>query len=989
MIVTFYSYKGGVGRTQLLANVAVGLANRGFNIIMVDMDLESPGLHTYFHPSEGSPSNRRLSDQDFFDQPGLIDVLTAHWEDGNSPPNILPLLVTVDHPNLLDKNKGRMRLFPPGRLDAGYARRVSAFPWERFYAEAHGYALMEYIRQTLLEGDGDHPRADLVLIDSRTGLTDIGSICTGQLPEVLVVLFALHVQGIEGAKQIAKAVYLYRRNQGDQARLRNVVLLPSRVEEDGSIEKRDDMIRYAETNLVGLGDLISDLDDRLPYDPRIAYEETIVVGSQTLPTKLSQAYERFIERLIEMTALGAGGFSGARVADEKRAVAPVQLFEAINHMGKAVDDLVSACQAIKNRDFHPLLQAIIDADRFARVGYEKVLATARLLSVEDDPGSEFEALPKALPQHVADWQPLVAKLREIGDQIGNAWIQCWEQQARQRLGAVGAQSEVDERIKVLLEVTRKELPTDLEQRLNEAEQSLRRDSLDQRLRESKLSEEDLGRVIPNEATRLQWIETQLTRLQEEGDPTEPSFEKRLWNALKLLASLLFRDQLNRPDQAHWGAYDLLCMLTSPNNLRDLQCFEEIGSHLWLSEWRGFLAGDLPNDPEWPCGLEARTQLRRIAEQKPPSFGKLVGLVANAIGGEPHPPSVLFRLFEKRRDDPIVEKAILAMGTDPQIASRREILGIWLAINKPQRVGAVLAAFLRALAEDGYEAEAFFGACACFARFQDAREYNPTLWADLAVRFIALLVDKQCIPELNALLLEHDFVKLLAASHSGLGAMALLAGFSDRRVILDASVRHLLLTALLYGERRTSLPDTALAWLESVEKGQTCDTDAMTQVDNLEKKAREYLDITVYRSWDGAVYFEEAFKDYWEHMLELLYDDTGFPAQIFTICREKDAEDWIRKTFQDLKGQGKHATWPDKKAYRNLFNAYIEICKALEALVDARPGSMSIRHVKEQLAQKKAAYQDLLDWLVHEIQEHGLSSEKRIAQALGKQGEESQ
>ena len=49
-IVTFYSYKGGTGRTMALANVAWILASRGLKVLVVDWDLESPGLHRYFHP---------------------------------------------------------------------------------------------------------------------------------------------------------------------------------------------------------------------------------------------------------------------------------------------------------------------------------------------------------------------------------------------------------------------------------------------------------------------------------------------------------------------------------------------------------------------------------------------------------------------------------------------------------------------------------------------------------------------------------------------------------------------------------------------------------------------------------------------------------------------------------------------------------------------------------------------------------------------------
>src|SRR5882757_480564 len=47
-VVTFYSYKGGVGRSSTLANVAVLLARWGYRVLAIDWDLEAPGLHYYF-----------------------------------------------------------------------------------------------------------------------------------------------------------------------------------------------------------------------------------------------------------------------------------------------------------------------------------------------------------------------------------------------------------------------------------------------------------------------------------------------------------------------------------------------------------------------------------------------------------------------------------------------------------------------------------------------------------------------------------------------------------------------------------------------------------------------------------------------------------------------------------------------------------------------------------------------------------------------------
>jgi hypothetical protein len=50
-IITFYSYKGGTGRSMALANCACILAAQqpeGDEVLMIDWDLEAPGLHRFF-----------------------------------------------------------------------------------------------------------------------------------------------------------------------------------------------------------------------------------------------------------------------------------------------------------------------------------------------------------------------------------------------------------------------------------------------------------------------------------------------------------------------------------------------------------------------------------------------------------------------------------------------------------------------------------------------------------------------------------------------------------------------------------------------------------------------------------------------------------------------------------------------------------------------------------------------------------------------------
>jgi MinD-like ATPase involved in chromosome partitioning or flagellar assembly len=77
-IVTFYSYKGGTGRTMALANTAWILASNGLRVLAVDWDLDSPGLHKYFHPF--------LDPSTVFATPGMADLITGYSQDYNWPP---------------------------------------------------------------------------------------------------------------------------------------------------------------------------------------------------------------------------------------------------------------------------------------------------------------------------------------------------------------------------------------------------------------------------------------------------------------------------------------------------------------------------------------------------------------------------------------------------------------------------------------------------------------------------------------------------------------------------------------------------------------------------------------------------------------------------------------------------------------------------------------------------------------------------------------
>src|SRR4051794_21516163 len=165
-VVTFYSYKGGVGRSSTLANVAVLLARWGYRVLAIDWDLEAPGLHYYFKnvlPAE--PAG------------GVIDLAKDFLD--KTPPRSYELR--------LDVEEGTLALLAAGRFDAGYAERVQSIDWDKLYRL--GFAA--YLEERRAEWTDAY---DFVLIDSRTGISDTAGICTAHLPDRLVVVFTANDQ---------------------------------------------------------------------------------------------------------------------------------------------------------------------------------------------------------------------------------------------------------------------------------------------------------------------------------------------------------------------------------------------------------------------------------------------------------------------------------------------------------------------------------------------------------------------------------------------------------------------------------------------------------------------------------------------------------------------------------------------------------------------------------------------------------------------------
>jgi hypothetical protein len=248
-IITFYSYKGGTGRSMVLANLAWLLASSGQRVLAIDWDLEAPGLHRYLRPF--------LADPELAETPGLIDFFVDFVEAGHiearsqspatPPPEATPTAtgtseVATDAPKrawfhdraALDryavpvsyefaKGSGRLDLVGAGQQGPSYGLRVNTFRWDEFYQQRGGGIFLEAVMEQL------RARYDYVLIDSRTGLSDTSGICTVQMPDELVVCFTLNLQSMAGAGAAATSADLQRRMTTGEPSLK-VWPVPMRVE---------------------------------------------------------------------------------------------------------------------------------------------------------------------------------------------------------------------------------------------------------------------------------------------------------------------------------------------------------------------------------------------------------------------------------------------------------------------------------------------------------------------------------------------------------------------------------------------------------------------------------------------------------------------------------------------------------------------------------------------------------------------------------------
>jgi cellulose biosynthesis protein BcsQ len=254
LVVTFYSFKGGVGRSTSLAMVARDLAvSHNLTVVALDFDLEAPGLSTLF-PQE--PDSRQSGY-------GVLDYLHQRWLDPNaSQPSIADCIQSID----LGSRRGRLYLIGAGQFDEDYVHRLADLDVEALY-QSRGRDLLSQFQNDIIR----QVNPDLILIDARTGFNRLGGVAVLDLADLVILCLSPNAQGRQGTHWVVAAIQRLQESARPALTYRFVLTPFPATNAEGQRTLRAEMEEWFEQHrpIGGEDLLVEELYTRIDYDARV------------------------------------------------------------------------------------------------------------------------------------------------------------------------------------------------------------------------------------------------------------------------------------------------------------------------------------------------------------------------------------------------------------------------------------------------------------------------------------------------------------------------------------------------------------------------------------------------------------------------------------------------------------------------------------------------------------------------------------------------
>ena len=174
--IVFFSIKGGVGRSTALAASAWALARAGKRVLVMDLDLESPGLSSSLLPPDRQPRY------------GITDWLVEDLVDNGN------LLLGDMYATSNLTTAGEIFLVPAHGSDPGeYVAKLGRVWMPKVDAQMRSESWSARLNRLIYSLDG-HIRPDVILVDSRAGIDEVAAACVTDLGAHTVLMFAIQGQ---------------------------------------------------------------------------------------------------------------------------------------------------------------------------------------------------------------------------------------------------------------------------------------------------------------------------------------------------------------------------------------------------------------------------------------------------------------------------------------------------------------------------------------------------------------------------------------------------------------------------------------------------------------------------------------------------------------------------------------------------------------------------------------------------------------------------
>jgi MinD-like ATPase involved in chromosome partitioning or flagellar assembly len=295
--ITFYSFKGGVGRTMALVNVAARLAKMGRRVLLIDFDLEAPGLETFdrLRPAplpprpvekwkDGILEGETRAVHTTPSHQGVVEYVTEYVRT-NCSPDVRDYIYSA---GAVGKKGGQLWVMPAGRRDDAYQSALARIDWQKLYREQDGFLLFE---DTKAQWEHEF-KPDYVLIDSRTGHTDVEGICTRQLADAVVVLFFPNEQNLVGLQAVCQRI----RDEATSGLMKHIRLhfvmsnVPDLDDEDRILRRWRKEFDFE----LDIGETDAIIHR---YDSAMLFDQAIFVLDRP-KSRLAHEYKRLVRRLI-------------------------------------------------------------------------------------------------------------------------------------------------------------------------------------------------------------------------------------------------------------------------------------------------------------------------------------------------------------------------------------------------------------------------------------------------------------------------------------------------------------------------------------------------------------------------------------------------------------------------------------------------------------------------------------------------------------------